>query len=72
MILGTQEAYDVIDRKSLYNFLLSVKTESGVFRMCIDGESDTRAMYCALAVASITNILDDKLSANCLDYLERY
>uniref|UniRef100_A0A131XVC9 Protein farnesyltransferase subunit beta n=1 Tax=Ixodes ricinus TaxID=34613 RepID=A0A131XVC9_IXORI len=55
-ILGTEEAYNVIDRKKLYSFLKRVKQPDGSFIMHEGGESDVRGTYCALAVAKLTNI----------------
>lgn len=55
-IIGTTEAYAVIDRKRLYNFLLSLRGEDGAFGMHVDGEVDIRGVYCAVSVARLTNI----------------
>jgi protein farnesyltransferase subunit beta len=42
-ICGTKEAYDMIDRKTLYSFLLSVRDkENGGFLMQHMGENDVR------------------------------
>ncbi|KAK6108752.1 Prenyltransferase and squalene oxidase repeat family protein [Brugia pahangi] len=59
--IGTDEALASIDRKTLKVFLHSVKRPDGGFALHIGGEADMRGSYCALAVASITNILDDQL-----------
>uniref|UniRef100_A0A8R1Y1I7 Protein farnesyltransferase subunit beta n=1 Tax=Onchocerca volvulus TaxID=6282 RepID=A0A8R1Y1I7_ONCVO len=59
--IGTDEAFASIDRKTLKDFLHSVKRADGGFALHIGGEADIRGSYCALAVASITNILDDQL-----------
>lgn len=66
------EAYAAINTTTLYNFLKKVKTEDGGFMMCYPGEKDTRALYCALSVASLTNILDDALAHKCLEYIAKY
>ncbi|KNC48295.1 farnesyltransferase [Thecamonas trahens ATCC 50062] len=60
-IVGSPEAYEVIDRPALRSWLLSLKAECGAFCMHHDGEVDTRASYCAVHVASVTGILDDEL-----------
>ncbi|XP_061072903.1 protein farnesyltransferase subunit beta-like [Conger conger] len=60
-IIGTQEAYDVIDREKLLDFLLSVKQPDGSFVMHVGGEVDIRSAYCAVSVASLTNITTPKL-----------
>ncbi|VDM08565.1 unnamed protein product [Wuchereria bancrofti] len=59
--IGTDEALASIDRKTLKVFLHSVKRPDGGFALHVGGEADMRGSYCALAVASITNILDDQL-----------
>ncbi|VDO44474.1 unnamed protein product, partial [Onchocerca flexuosa] len=59
--IGTNEAFASINRKTLKDFLHSVKRADGGFALHIGGEADIRGSYCALAVASITNILDDQL-----------
>lgn len=55
-VIGTQEAYDVIDRKGLQSFLKSLRTEEGAFSMHVDGEVDIRGVYCTIAVAKLTNV----------------
>ncbi|UYV66895.1 FNTB [Cordylochernes scorpioides] len=68
-ILGTEEAFDSIDRKNLYKFLLQMKQPDGSFIMHKDGEADIRGLYCALSVASLTNILTPKLYDNTEDWI---
>lgn len=60
-ILGTEEAYNVIDREKLHSFLKRVKQPDGSFIMHEGGESDVRGTYCALAVAKLTNIYSPSL-----------
>ncbi|XP_029590210.1 protein farnesyltransferase subunit beta isoform X1 [Salmo trutta] len=60
-IIGTQEAYNIIDREKLLSFLLSVKQPDGSFVMHIGGEVDVRSTYCAASVASLTNIMTPTL-----------
>ncbi|VDM97118.1 unnamed protein product [Thelazia callipaeda] len=62
--IGTDEALASINTTTLKNFLLSVKQPDGSFALHIGGEIDIRGSYCALAVASITNILDSELTEN--------
>ena len=61
MSIGTEKAYEIIDRKKMYNFFLARKSTSGGFAMHDDGENDVRATYTVLAVASILNILTPEL-----------
>ncbi|KAG6462257.1 protein farnesyltransferase subunit beta [Manduca sexta] len=60
-IIGTDEAYDSIDRSSLQKFLWTVKEVDGSFALHIGGEQDIRGAYCAISVAKITNIYTDAL-----------
>lgn len=53
-------------------FLKEMKQPDGSFKLHRDGEIDIRGIYCALAVASITNILDEELAANAESWLIRY
>ncbi|KAI9497746.1 terpenoid cyclases/protein prenyltransferase alpha-alpha toroid [Zychaea mexicana] len=70
-ILGTKEAYDVIDRESLYEFLMRMKQPDGSFTMHTGGEIDIRGSYCALSVATLTNLLTPELTKNCSDFICR-
>ncbi|XP_048830448.1 protein farnesyltransferase subunit beta [Brienomyrus brachyistius] len=60
-IIGTEEAYSVIDRQKLLDFLYSVKQPDGSFVMHVGGEVDVRSAYCAASVASLTNIITPTL-----------
>jgi protein farnesyltransferase subunit beta len=69
--VGSVEALRVIHRPALYSWLLSLKLPNGGFAVHHDGECDARAMYCALAVASITNMLTPQLKSGCVEWLRR-
>lgn len=69
VILGTEEAYNVIDRKKLYEFLQSVKQPEGSFALHVGGEVDIRGAYCALSVASITDIMTNELADNVAEWI---
>lgn len=67
-IIGTEEAYQLVNRATLRSFLLRMKETSkkgenysGGFIVHEDGECDVRGSYCALAVAHLTGLLDDEL-----------
>uniref|UniRef100_A0A0M3IP57 Protein farnesyltransferase subunit beta n=1 Tax=Ascaris lumbricoides TaxID=6252 RepID=A0A0M3IP57_ASCLU len=62
--IGTEEALASINRKTLHDFIMSVKEPDGSFHVHVGGEIDIRGSYCALAVASITNILDEQIAVN--------
>lgn len=69
--VNSKEAFQSIQRGRLYRFFLSLKRPDGSFRVQEDGESDTRALYTVLAVASITNILTKELAENCHLWLKQ-
>lgn len=71
-VIGTEEAYRIIDRKKMYDFLLSVKLKDGSFMAQADGEVDVRCCYCALAVAKLLNLLTPELKANVAEYVNSY
>jgi protein farnesyltransferase subunit beta len=58
------EALDAINREALYEFLLAMKQDDGSYLMHKNGEVDIRGVYCALSMASITNILTEDLVSN--------
>uniref|UniRef100_A0A8C4HJ16 Protein farnesyltransferase subunit beta n=1 Tax=Dicentrarchus labrax TaxID=13489 RepID=A0A8C4HJ16_DICLA len=68
-IIGTEEAYNVINREKLLDFLWSVKQPDGSFVMHVGGEVDVRSAYCAASVASLTNILTPKLFEDTTNWI---
>lgn len=60
-LMGDEYSWDKIDRKAMYDWIFKLKTPEGGFKMHINGECDTRAVYCALSVASLLNILTQSL-----------
>lgn len=67
--IGTPQAYAAINRASLRNFLRRMKREDGSFCMHDDGECDVRGVYTALAVASLTNLLDDEIRQGAAEWI---
>ncbi|XP_050442858.1 protein farnesyltransferase subunit beta [Adelges cooleyi] len=55
-LIGTEEAFNTINRKKLHSFLMSLRMPNGSFCMTKYGESDIRAVYCAVTVAQLTNV----------------
>ncbi len=53
--------YDLPIRTDLYNFLMNCRNEEGAFALHIGGEVDVRGTYCAVVVAKLTGIVDQKL-----------
>lgn len=73
-ILGSEckreDAFRVIDRHKLFDFIVSVKCPiTKAFAVQIGGEIDTRGSYLALAVASLTNILSPKITEGTATWL---
>ena len=69
--IGTSEALSIIDRRGVKRFILSMKDEeTGGFRMHEMGEIDMRGTYCAIAVASLLQILDDSISNKVGEYVK--
>ncbi|XP_039249579.2 protein farnesyltransferase subunit beta-like [Styela clava] len=55
-IIATDEAYESINREKLLYFLFQMRQNDGSFTMHEGGESDTRSLYCAISVASLTGL----------------
>jgi len=63
-ILGTEQALGSINRDKMATWMNSLRQEDGAFTMHVDGELDIRGVYCALAVARLTNIYSEELFHN--------
>ena len=61
----------MIDRRAVYDWLLSLKQPDGSFTMHIGGEVDVRASYCALTVATFLNILTPELMHGAAGFIAR-
>nr|XP_023014805.1 protein farnesyltransferase subunit beta [Leptinotarsa decemlineata] len=61
VILGTEEALNTINRKTLQDFLWRVRQPDGSFAMHVGGEVDIRGAYCALSVASLAGVMTPEL-----------
>ncbi|TIB08564.1 hypothetical protein E3P92_03720 [Wallemia ichthyophaga] len=61
---GDGNGWDAIDRRGVYDFLMRVKQQDGSFIVHEGGEVDVRGCYCALAVATILDILTPELLHN--------
>ena len=70
-ILGTQEAYDVIDRPKLKSFLMACRTPEGAFTMHRDGEVDIRGAYCATVAAHLTNVMTAEMFEGTAEWIAR-
>lgn len=71
--LGTESALASIDVSGLSRLLRALKQSDGSFRVSQGGETDVRATYCALAVASLVGLLDapegPELKRGCAEYI---
>ncbi|EDM03672.1 rCG62367, isoform CRA_b [Rattus norvegicus] len=70
-IIGTEEAYNVINREKLLQYLYSLKQPDGSFLMHVGGEVDVRSAYCAASVASLTNIITPDLFEGTAEWIAR-
>jgi protein farnesyltransferase subunit beta len=68
-IIGTEEAYNVIDREKLYEWFMSLKQPDGSFQMNEGGEIDVRGCYCVLATAKLLNILTPELTRGVAEFI---
>jgi protein farnesyltransferase subunit beta len=65
----SDSAYESIDRREMYHLLLSLKTPVGSFRSGPDLEADSRSTFCAIAVASLLNLLTPELVLGVAEFL---
>nr|AKG25432.1 farnesyltransferase subunit beta [Hematodinium sp. SG-2015] len=68
---GTDEAFSIVNRPKLYEFLIRMKDPSGGFRMHDEGEIDMRGTYCAIATASMLRIITPELTEGVASYVCR-
>ncbi|XP_058453191.1 protein farnesyltransferase subunit beta [Malaya genurostris] len=52
-IIGTDKALNAINRRTLKEFLWTVREPNGAFRMHVGGELDVRGAYCAISSAKL-------------------
>lgn len=69
-ILGTEEAYKIIDREKLQSYLHRMRTPYGSFKMHDGGEEDIRGAYCATSAARLTNIMTPELFDGTAEWIE--
>ncbi|KAI8833062.1 farnesyltransferase, CAAX box, beta [Chytriomyces cf. hyalinus JEL632] len=63
--IGTAEAFDsIVNRKKLYNWILSLKQPNGSFIMHYGGEVDVRGSYCVASVCKLLNMLTPEITEN--------
>lgn len=69
--LGTERAFQVVDRERLVRWMDSLRLPDGSFIMHRDGEVDIRGVYCALSVARILNIYSPELFKKTTEWVLR-
>jgi protein farnesyltransferase subunit beta len=69
--LNLPEGYQLINVQKMKQFIISCRRqeEAGSYRMHDQGESDMRAIYCALSVASLLNILTEEITDSVAEYI---
>ncbi|KAG8197590.1 hypothetical protein JTE90_021320 [Oedothorax gibbosus] len=70
-ILRCEEAYNVINREKLLEFLLRLRKIDGSFKLHEGSETDIRGVYCALSVAMLTSVWCDELIKNTAHWVSR-
>ncbi|UKZ76680.1 hypothetical protein TrVFT333_004388 [Trichoderma virens FT-333] len=56
-LVGGDEAFEVVDRRSMWKWLCQLKQPDGGFQMAVGGEEDVRqGAYCAAVVISLLNL----------------
>ncbi|KAK9379875.1 terpenoid cyclases/protein prenyltransferase alpha-alpha toroid [Kockiozyma suomiensis] len=70
-ISGDTKAWQALDRNRVYQFLMAMKCDDGGFRMHHGGEEDVRAVYCALATATLLDIMTEELVQGTIEWVSR-
>lgn len=55
-LVGGNEAYSLINRKGMWQWLGRLKKSNGGFEVCEGGEEDVRGAYCAMVVISLLHL----------------
>ncbi|KAI9741277.1 MAG: CAAX farnesyltransferase (FTase) subunit beta [Cirrosporium novae-zelandiae] len=56
ILVGGENALNLIDRKKLWHWLGELKQPNGGFQVCIGGEEDVRGAYCSMVMISLLNL----------------
>ena len=68
-LVGSEEAYEMIDRQSMYNVLMQLKCEDGSFRATKNMENDIRATFTAILIADTLNMLTPDLTKAVVEFV---
>ncbi|KAK0708247.1 terpenoid cyclases/protein prenyltransferase alpha-alpha toroid [Lasiosphaeris hirsuta] len=55
-LVGGEDAFEVIDRKSLWSWLCELKQPDGGFQVFLGGEEDIRGAYCTAVIIRLLNL----------------
>ncbi|KAI0919633.1 hypothetical protein AcW1_003166 [Taiwanofungus camphoratus] len=66
---GKGGGWEEVDRKNMYDFLMSLKQPDGSFLVTHHGEVDVRGLYCLIAVATLLNIATPQLLAGMPEFI---
>lgn len=55
-MVGTPDAFALVDRQAMWQWLGRLKQADGGFRVCEGGEEDVRGAYCALVIISLLDL----------------
>ncbi|KAK6180951.1 hypothetical protein SNE40_008911 [Patella caerulea] len=67
----TEDVFNILNRNTLYDYLMRMRTEEGSFKMHEGGEVDIRGTYCAASVAKVTNLCTEELFKDTPQWLAR-
>jgi protein farnesyltransferase subunit beta len=70
-IIGTNHAYESINRKTLASYLMRMRCPDGSFRMHESGEVDIRGAYCAAVIARLTGIATNDMFDGTPEWIVR-
>lgn len=56
LLVGGEEAYEAVDRRTMWRWLSSLKQPDGGFQMAVGAEEDVRGAYCAAVIISLLNL----------------
>ncbi|EGD76967.1 farnesyltransferase [Salpingoeca rosetta] len=70
-IIGTEEAWSIINREKLASWLSSLIEDDGSMHMHDDGEIDVRAVYCGASAARLCGLDVDTIFAKCPQWVAR-
>ena len=67
-LLGTEEAYELVDRKAFYDYIMKCKNPDGSFSAYPGAETDLRSTFAALFIAWMFNIITPELSDKLVEF----